>query len=1144
MERQITTKASRGNSTPAAKQSRSMRAPAHPILGLQQTIGNQAVQRLLQSPQFQAKFQVSQPGDKYEQEADRVADTVMRMPEPMLPEEEKTPVQMKPLAAQISPLVQRASEPVPEEKKEEVVAAKPLLQRVPVAVREDDEEKVQTKPLLSADSTVQRLCTECEEETVQTKEQADQTPALAPQAESQISNLQSSGGEPLAEPVRAYFEPRFGQDFSQVRVHQGSQAAASARAVNARAYTTGRNIAFGAGEYAPETTEGKRLLAHELTHVVQQGGASLAGDTGTSAATSQLKVVGTPIQTRAAQGVIQRNEKEKNATFVPYQIHVKQPMTQEEFRIAAMRQVFGAVLKYVDWENSKDTYVPEKSPYTLRVDTKLLKQQRGQASKDRGISVGADGGVTGAEERAKTFHAGSDSDQKTALMKEINHRYYEAVGDKTETKIKAGEKGKAELWRTIRDEVLFQHEYIANLPPKVKELIKLSTKGKELTPADYDKLFAIAKKIEKMPAGQVSDYASKVTGTTTDLNQFEASLESYSTEMAKRQKGTEAHKDTMTKLAGLEQVYEKYKTWVRKEAIAPGANQTEQAELEKLLKAHDFAGIPEFKQYIDKFLNGFETESAGVIQDLLAKYDGRLYREGERYKNPQEVSALHGKLGGYRSNLDVMKQSEDVMQAEYAKQRDARERSGLPSHGGTTPEPTEAFKAAQKKGKGAREAAKSELGNLAPEHPIFQDDEALPVDRRINKIALHTATETSLQGVLLGFIAQRKDAVKDARGELAGNSELIWEMDKMIPQFMLQQGIVDGSIHAQIIQDKMRADRIKKIVIGILAAIAAIALTVVSLGTATPAIVAAGAAAGAFGISAYMAYEDVKSYVQEKKLADVGLVDDPSIIWVVIAIAGAALDAGAAVKAIRAIAPAAKVLNATGDVAKFNKVVRALEQVGEIDAKIARAAERAAAAKASFKEASTDLVQVLGSRAYAFPGPFADPDVYKQLVKMAAAKFKEVGNNGLIFIEEIKKARALAKLGDMTPEELAKVKQAWEEAKVLEAAEIETWKNIQAISWKGFSKGKLAEHYGKHGAEFAGLSQPQYLKAAKDFAAEAGGFQMEQVGNFLVKFDPATKRTLIAHIADREIRTFYKADLRDADAFQAAVNLAKQISSP
>src|SRR2546427_9348114 len=114
-------------------------------------------------------------------------------------------------------------------------------------------------------------------------------------------------------------------------------------------------------------------------------------------------------------------------------------MTQEEFRVAAMRQIFGGVLKTAEWRNSKDSYVPENSPYTVLVDAQFLKQQRGQASRDRGISVEEGGGVAGAEERAKTFQAGAESDEKSALMKEIDRRYFEAGGDKTETKIGAGE---------------------------------------------------------------------------------------------------------------------------------------------------------------------------------------------------------------------------------------------------------------------------------------------------------------------------------------------------------------------------------------------------------------------------------------------------------------------------------------------------------------------------------------------------------------------------------------------------------------------------------------------------------------------------------------------------------------------------------
>src|SRR5471032_480539 len=77
-------------------------------------------------------------------------------------------------------------------------------------------------------------------------------------------------GQPLEPSVRSFFEPRFGYDFSKVRVHSDKHAAESARALRARAFTSGRHIVFGAGECAPETPAGRLLLAHELTHVVQQ----------------------------------------------------------------------------------------------------------------------------------------------------------------------------------------------------------------------------------------------------------------------------------------------------------------------------------------------------------------------------------------------------------------------------------------------------------------------------------------------------------------------------------------------------------------------------------------------------------------------------------------------------------------------------------------------------------------------------------------------------------------------------------------------------------------------------------------------------------------------------------------------------------
>ena len=110
---------------------------------------------------------------------------------------------------------------------------------------------------------IQRMCSACEEPVVQRKELPGES------VEARIGALEGAG-TPLPHDVRGFFGSRMGHDFSSVRVHSGGEAAAAARSVNARAFTVGRNIVFGAGEYAPATTGGQHLLAHELTHVVQQ----------------------------------------------------------------------------------------------------------------------------------------------------------------------------------------------------------------------------------------------------------------------------------------------------------------------------------------------------------------------------------------------------------------------------------------------------------------------------------------------------------------------------------------------------------------------------------------------------------------------------------------------------------------------------------------------------------------------------------------------------------------------------------------------------------------------------------------------------------------------------------------------------------
>ena len=113
-------------------------------------------------------------------------------------------------------------------------------------------------------------CPKCEEEErVQPKEKPGHVPQFNSKAASRITSPRGSG-QPLPSSVRASFEPQFGRDLGAVRVHTNSGAQKAAAQLGAEAFTAGSHIAFGEGKYAPDTAAGQRLLAHEVTHVIQQ----------------------------------------------------------------------------------------------------------------------------------------------------------------------------------------------------------------------------------------------------------------------------------------------------------------------------------------------------------------------------------------------------------------------------------------------------------------------------------------------------------------------------------------------------------------------------------------------------------------------------------------------------------------------------------------------------------------------------------------------------------------------------------------------------------------------------------------------------------------------------------------------------------
>lgn len=184
-------------------------------------------QRLLREGVIQTKLTVNQPGDRFEQEADRVAEEVMRMSD-----------------AGTAPSIQRMCPECEEE-----------MHRQPM--EEDDEDRVQRK---TEDGQMSRTNT---------------APHVTPTFARRV-NQACGSGEALSASIRSFMEPRFGRNFADVRVHTDAKAAELAKFLNAKAFTVGRDIFFKPTELQPNTRQGHKLLAHELTHVIQQNNAGIS----------------------------------------------------------------------------------------------------------------------------------------------------------------------------------------------------------------------------------------------------------------------------------------------------------------------------------------------------------------------------------------------------------------------------------------------------------------------------------------------------------------------------------------------------------------------------------------------------------------------------------------------------------------------------------------------------------------------------------------------------------------------------------------------------------------------------------------------------------------------------------------------------
>lgn len=256
------------------------------VVQLQRTLGNQAVQRLMKTGRLQlsgsnvlqAKLTVTSAGDQYEQEADKVAQQVVHGTgaETAQRAGEEDELQMK------RDLIQRVGE------EDELQMKRDLVQRVgeedelqmkrDLVQRADEGGEMEDEEIQTKRDFIQREDEggEMEDEQLQMKRGDDPAAGFDVGGDlEQTIQAQRGSGQSLPGETQSFMESGFGQDFSGVRVHADKESDSLNKSLSARAFTVGSDIFFRSGEYDPSGSAGKELLAHELTHVVQQGGSKV-----------------------------------------------------------------------------------------------------------------------------------------------------------------------------------------------------------------------------------------------------------------------------------------------------------------------------------------------------------------------------------------------------------------------------------------------------------------------------------------------------------------------------------------------------------------------------------------------------------------------------------------------------------------------------------------------------------------------------------------------------------------------------------------------------------------------------------------------------------------------------------------------------
>ncbi|WP_241314379.1 peptidoglycan-binding domain-containing protein [Chryseobacterium arthrosphaerae] len=583
----------------------------------------------------------------------------------------------------------------------------------------------------------------------------------------------------------------------------------------------------------------------------------------------------------------------------------------------------------------------------------------------------------------------------------------------------------AELRNFVKEHLKNREKAIlAEINAVKKEAAALSADKKQFirdatSKIDYLQNRRILDLLKQLSDGEMADYKNKVSKETTDLAEIEESLKAYIETRNKNLKNQNELETVKTKLYGLEDLYDQYIKYtnispttnigtIKEPVIVDNPNHiAANKSLTQAMIANGFASIEEFQTYITRYENAFETETVRIGVEMLQQYKHTLYEEGKRLNNNLFLDNLSqsiiqsGAKENYKSGAQIKSDSKKVLE-----------------HGITYTDQQE-----YSLGQSKINSANKSISALASQTSLVNDPD---FDK---KEFAKISSPADLKAFLQNYIASQNEKVDRVINNIKENPEHIYELDNLFEASYKKQHIEKGSIYDSIITAKHERLRNLKILLSICEGIFAIALIVVTWGAATPVVIAGGALSLAVSID--VAYDTIKEYKNNKEFHDVGLLsDDPSLVWVVIAIAGVALDAGSLAAVLRAAKPisaAAKAFNNAEDATKALTTLESdLLKIEGLERKVRENIVKQAKIQAQQQKILDGFVKARQLTYVTIPG------LAKTGELLARAVFAI--RKGIVtfdsFVAELKLAKLISETG-LNPEELLLVKNAFEKARNL-----------------------------------------------------------------------------------------------------------------